>query len=89
MESLIIDSAKIMSKGQITIPKDIRDRLGLDMGDRVTLICEGDRVVMINSAVYAMQLMQQHMSGAAEAAGLATDDDVIAAVTDVRSDSDE
>ena len=89
MESLIIDSAKIMSKGQITIPKDIRDRLGLDMGDRVTLICENDRVVMINSAVYAMQLMQKQMSGAAQDAGLTSDDDVIAAVAELRSETDE
>lgn len=30
------------SKGQITLPKDIRDRLGLRQGDRVRFIVEDD-----------------------------------------------
>jgi len=48
----IIDTVKVMSKGQITIPKDIRKKLGISIGDRVTLICEDDRVILMNSAVY-------------------------------------
>lgn len=35
-----IDSAKVMSKGQITIPKDIREILGVSNGDRVTFVVE-------------------------------------------------
>jgi AbrB family looped-hinge helix DNA binding protein len=31
-------SAKVTSKGQITIPKAVRDRLGLDPGDEVEFI---------------------------------------------------
>lgn len=33
-------SAKVTSKGQITIPKQVRDRLGLDPGDEVEFIEE-------------------------------------------------
>lgn len=41
-------SSTITSKGQTTIPKTIRDRLGLKAGDRVEFLIEdGDRVVMI------------------------------------------
>ncbi|MDP8900586.1 MAG: AbrB/MazE/SpoVT family DNA-binding domain-containing protein [Actinomycetota bacterium] len=36
--------AKITSKGQITVPKDVRDRLGLESGDRVVFEFEGDTV---------------------------------------------
>ncbi len=41
-------SSTITSKGQTTIPKSIRDRLGLKAGDRIEFLIEdGDRVVMI------------------------------------------
>ena len=39
-----IDSAKVMSKGQITIPKDIREILGVSNGDRVTFVVENGNV---------------------------------------------
>ena len=54
-----VDNAKVMAKGQITIPKDVRDALGVASGDRVTFIVEGNTVRMVNSAVYAMQVLQQ------------------------------
>ena len=38
---VFMDNAKVMSKGQITIPKDVRDALGVSSGDRVTFIVEG------------------------------------------------
>lgn len=53
-----IDSAKVMSKGQITIPKDIREILGVSNGDRVTFVVENGNVRLINSAVYAMQMLR-------------------------------
>ena len=36
--------ATLTSKGQVTIPKDVRDRLGLESGDRVVFEFEGDVV---------------------------------------------
>ena len=57
MEDVIVDNAKIMAKGQITIPKDFRDALGVGVGDRVTLIKRADEVVMVNAAVYAMKVL--------------------------------
>jgi AbrB family looped-hinge helix DNA binding protein len=83
MENMIVDNAKVMSKGQITLPKEIRTQLGLSTGDRVTLVCEGDRVVMMNAAVYAMNMLQKGMEGQAYAAGLDTEaaiDDLVAEV---------
>ncbi|MDD4169970.1 MAG: AbrB/MazE/SpoVT family DNA-binding domain-containing protein [Desulfotomaculaceae bacterium] len=80
----IVGNAKVMSKGQITLPKDIRSKLGLVTGDRVTLICEEDRVILMNSAVYAMKMLQKEMEGEAEKAGINTDDNVMDLVKDVR-----
>jgi len=82
----IIDTVKVMSKGQITLPKDIRSRRRLSTGDRVTLICEDDRVILMNSAVYAMKMLQKEMEGEAEKAGIRTDDDIMELVKDVRSE---
>lgn len=43
-----------MAKGQITIPRDVRDVLGVSNSDRVTFIVEGNTVRIVNSAVYAI-----------------------------------
>ena len=72
-----VDNAKVMAKGQITIPKDVRDVLGVSNGDRVTFIVEGNTVRIVNSAVYAMQVLQREMAGEAERAGLTSEDDVL------------
>lgn len=81
-----IDNAKVMAKGQITIPKDVRDVLGVASGDRVTFVVEGNTVRMINSAVYAMQMLQQEMAGEAERTGLTSEEDVIALVKELRNE---
>ena len=84
--SLFVDNAKVMSKGQITIPKDIRDILGISSGDRVSFIVDGNTVRIVNSAVYAMNMLQKEMSGEAEKAGLTSDDDVISLVREIRAE---
>ena len=61
-----LDNAKVMSKGQVTIPKDIRQILGVESGDGITFIVEGNTVRIVNSAVYAMQMLQNEMQGEAE-----------------------
>jgi AbrB family looped-hinge helix DNA binding protein len=39
-------SSTISSKGQITVPQEIRERLGLAPGDRVEFVVEKDRTVI-------------------------------------------
>lgn len=83
-----MDNAKVMAKGQITIPKDIRDILGVSNGDRVNFIVEGNTVRIVNSAVYAMQVLQQEMAGEAERTGLISEDDVMALVKELRTEDE-
>ena len=81
-----IDSAKVMAKGQVTIPKDVRKTLGVSNGDRISFIVEGNTVRIVNSAVYAMQVLQQEMKGEARKAGLENDDDIVNLVTEMRKE---
>jgi antitoxin PrlF len=39
-------SSTISSKGQVTVPQEIRSRLGLTTGDRVEFVVEGERTVI-------------------------------------------
>lgn len=84
-----VDSAKVMAKGQITIPKDVRDILGVASGDRITFVVEGNTVRIVNSAVYAMQMLQQEMTGEAERTGLTSEDDVTALIKELRNENEK
>ena len=43
-------AAKLSSKGQITVPKVVRDALGLAEGDEVVFRVEGKRAVLTRTA---------------------------------------
>ena len=85
-QAVFTDNAKVMATGQITIPKDIREVLGVSSGDRVTFIVEGNSVRIVNSAVYAMQTLQKDMRGEADRANLTSDEDVMALVNEIRNE---
>lgn len=40
-------SSTISSKGQVTVPQEIRNRLGLSAGDRVDFVVEGERTIIL------------------------------------------
>ena len=82
--TVLINDARVMSKGQVTIPKNIREALGVTTGDRVTFIFENGSVRVINSAVYAMQKFQEQMKGQAEQAGFASEEYVADWITNTR-----
>lgn len=52
MKDIFMDTAKVMSKGQVTIPKRIRELLNLENGDYVTFVVNKDRVEIQNSKVF-------------------------------------
>ena len=89
MDNALVDYAKVMANGQITLPKDIREALGVQTGDRVTLICKDDQVIMMNSAVYAMKMLQTAMAGEAEKTGLKSEEDVTAMIAAMRDEEEE
>lgn len=82
--TVLVNDARVMSKGQVTIPKNIRAALGVSTGDRVTFIVQNGSVRVINSAVYAMQKFQKQMAGEAEKAGFTSEEDVSEWITESR-----
>ncbi len=89
LANAFVDNAKVMSKGQVTIPKDVREVLGVTSGDRISFIVEGKTVKIVNSAVYAMQLLQSEMAGEAERSGLDSEDAVMDLVKEMRNEESE
>ena len=83
-----IDNAKVMAKGQVTIPKDVREVLGISSGSRVTFVVEKGAVRLVNSAVYAMQMLQNEMVGEALKSGLSNEEDVNKLVKEIRAEGE-
>jgi antitoxin PrlF len=86
--TVFADSAKVMSKGQVTIPKEVRETLGVSEGDHVTFIVNGNDVRIVSSAIYAMRMLQQDMKGEAERTGLSSEEDVMALVKEIRNEDE-
>lgn len=89
LAQMFVDNAKVMAKGQVTIPKDVRDVLGVANGDRVTFIVEGNTVRIVNSAIHAMQMLQQEMTGEAERTGFDSEDSVMTLVKKLRNEDEK
>lgn len=79
-----MELAKVTSKGQITIPIDIRRKLGLKDGDKVLFVEEDGRIMMVNATLTAIRQAQAAFAGEAECAGLKDEQDVVDLVSEVR-----
>ena len=82
--ALFVNDAKVMPKGQVTIPKNIRNVLGVESGDRVTFIVDGNNVRVVNTAVYTLMKFQEQMKGEAGKAGFFTEEEVAEWITKSR-----
>jgi AbrB family looped-hinge helix DNA binding protein len=79
-----MELAKITTRGQITIPVEIRKRLGVKDGDKVIFIEENGRIIMENAAMIALKNAQAAFAGEAERLGLKKEQDVVDMVKEVR-----
>ena len=79
-----MELAKVTSKGQITIPIDIRRKLGVKEGDKILFIEDQGRVIIMNSSMDALQKAQAAFAGEAERLGLENEQDVVDMVAELR-----
>lgn len=81
-----MDLARVSSKGQITIPVEIRKKLNLKEGDKVLFIEENGKIVLANSSYIALKEMQDAMKGETEKVGLVSEEDVNDLIKDIRKE---
>jgi antitoxin PrlF len=79
-----MELAKVTTKGQITIPVEIRKKLHLKPGDKVLFIEEDGKITFTNSSLAALSAIQADMAGEAEKSGLVSEQDVVQMVRQVR-----
>ncbi|MCL2054315.1 MAG: AbrB/MazE/SpoVT family DNA-binding domain-containing protein [Oscillospiraceae bacterium] len=79
-----MDTARLSSKGQITIPIQIRRKLGLREGDKVIFVEQGDNIVISNADLQVLKDFQKGMEGAADEAGWTCEQDVINYCKEIR-----
>jgi AbrB family looped-hinge helix DNA binding protein len=72
-----MEVAKVTSKGQITIPRDIRVKMELKKGDKILFFEENGKYFLQNSVSSALKQIQDSMKGEAERAGFNNPDDVV------------
>lgn len=83
----VMKLAKVTSKGQITIPAEIRRKMGLKTGDKVLFLEEGEKVIMINATMEAFREAQAAFVGEAERLGLKDEEDVVKMIKELRKEA--
>ena len=81
-----MELAKITTRGQITIPVEIRKKLCVRDGDKVVFLEEQGRIIIENAAMLALRNAQNAFAGEARRLNLATEQDVASMVREVRAE---
>ncbi|HJD30723.1 MAG TPA: AbrB/MazE/SpoVT family DNA-binding domain-containing protein [Candidatus Eisenbergiella stercorigallinarum] len=81
-----MEIARISSKGQITIPISIRNRMHLNAGDKVLILEENGRFYIENAANVAFQHVEEGFRGAAAEAGFNTEEEMQDYVKELREE---
>lgn len=81
-----MELAKVTSKGQITIPKSIREMLDLKEGSKVIFLRKENDIIVKNSAMLALEEIQKVFEGEAERLNLETEDDVVKLIKEFRKE---
>ena len=84
---LYMELAKVTSKGQVTIPIEIRKKLGIKNGDKILFVEEAGKIYMLNSSMDALREAQRAFAGEAERLGLCDDNDVMEMIKEIREES--
>ena len=79
-----MELAKVTTKGQITIPKAVRETLKIKEGSKIIFLRKGEDIIIKNSAMLALEKIQDAFEGEAERLGLENEEDVVKMVKEYR-----
>jgi len=82
-----MQTAKLTSKGQITVPLHIRKKLKLSEGDRVAFVEKGGTIELINSNDTAFARVRDAFDGEAEKLGISSIEDVVEIIKNMRNEN--
>jgi AbrB family looped-hinge helix DNA binding protein len=80
-----MEVSRVTSKGQITIPKAVRERLNLTEGSKVAFIEKDGNVFITKSSVVALRDFLDSMSAEAQAKGI-TEEELLNDLEQVREE---
>ena len=81
-----MELAKVTSKGQITLPVNIRRKLGVKEGDKILFVEEAGKVYILNASMEALKEAQAAFAEEAERVGLKDKDDVVAMIKQLQQE---
>ena len=81
-----MEVAKISSKGQITIPVSVRNKLKLKAGDKIVIFEENGRFYLENSAMMAFRRVEEAFAGEAAKAGFESEEDMQDYMREIRKE---
>jgi AbrB family looped-hinge helix DNA binding protein len=81
-----MELAKVTSKGQITLPVNIRRKLGVKEGDKILFIEEAGKVYILNASMEALKKAQAAFAEEAERVGLKDEDDIVAMIKQLQQE---
>ena len=64
------------NNGQVVISSELLSRIGVNPNTRLKVVYDGEQIVVMDAARYAVEQFQKDMEGEAERLGLKTDEDV-------------
>lgn len=73
----MIEVTKMSSKGQVTIPVEIRKALKITEGSKVAFVTDEEgRFYIVNASLIALKDVQKAFEGVSDSLGIASEDDV-------------
>lgn len=81
-----MELARVSSKGQITIPIEIRKKLNLKEGDKVLFAEENGNIFVLNASLVALREIQGNMKDEGKKQNLNSEEDVNQYVEKIREE---